>query len=235
MRPNDGKPMTGAGHRKRLKERFTKGSLSGFHDYEVIELLLTYAIPRRDVKPVAKEVCRVFGGLKGAFEATVEELSAIKGIGAHGALILRLVREAAFMCLNERASGVGGAGAIHSAGEAVNYIRGVAKDDDGDSLRVIFFNSKNEILGVETLHIGPMTTPDVSARTVLESAFRHNARSMIFAHNTLDERPGATRAEREFAASFETAARAVDVAMHDYLIIAREGHISYRDKGWVKG
>src|SRR3972149_10723413 len=89
------------GHRKRLKERFTKARLDGFHDYEVVELLLTYAIPRRDVKPAAKELIRRFRGLRGVFEAGAEDLGSVMGIGENAVALLRLLKEVAGAYLKE--------------------------------------------------------------------------------------------------------------------------------------
>ena len=84
--------QTAAGHRGRLRERFVKNRLNGFHDYEVVELLLTYAIARRDVKPLAKALLRRFGSLHKLFEATREELMEVDGIGENAAALLSLLK-----------------------------------------------------------------------------------------------------------------------------------------------
>ncbi|ATX78767.1 DNA repair protein RadC [Mariprofundus aestuarium] len=81
------------GHRQRLRERFSRHGFDGFHDYEVLELLLTYAIPRVDVKPIAKRLLDLFGTLAGVFDASVTELSQVKGVGEKGALFLTLIRQ----------------------------------------------------------------------------------------------------------------------------------------------
>src|SRR3990172_13223118 len=82
-----------SGHRKRLKERFAKRSIEAFHGYEVVELLLTFAIPRRDVKPLAKALVKRFGGLKGIFDASIEDLASVEGIGESTAVLLLLLKE----------------------------------------------------------------------------------------------------------------------------------------------
>ena len=86
---------TPAGHRKRLRERFTKSGLVGFHDYEIIELLLTLGSPRKDCKPQAKEAIKRFKNVRGVLEASPEELQQIEGIGLHNTFGIKLVREAA--------------------------------------------------------------------------------------------------------------------------------------------
>src|SRR3972149_6165294 len=90
------------GHRKRLRERFKRTALEGFHDYEVVELLLTYAIPRRDVKPAAKALVKRFGGLKGVLEAKADELGTVDGIGKNASVLLTLLKEVGGVYLRER-------------------------------------------------------------------------------------------------------------------------------------
>jgi len=93
---------TSQGHRKRLRERFLKGGLAGFQDYEIVELLLTLSSPRKDCKPQAKEAIKRFKTLRGVLEASIEELQEIAGIGPHNALGIKLVQEAARRFLKER-------------------------------------------------------------------------------------------------------------------------------------
>ena len=90
------------GHRQRLRDRFTKTGLGGFHDYEFIELLLTYAIPRRDVKPIAKELLRRFGGIKGIFDASREDLASVAGIGERTAILITPERRIYALSQNPR-------------------------------------------------------------------------------------------------------------------------------------
>ena len=90
------------GHRRRLRQRFKKTGLEGFHDYEFVELLLTYAIPQRDVKPIAKELIQHFGGIKGVFDASIEELASVKGIGERSAILIKLLKDGATLYLKTR-------------------------------------------------------------------------------------------------------------------------------------
>ena len=93
------------GHRKRLRERFKKTGLVGLHDYEFIELLLTYAIPQKDVKPIAKELIQQFNGTKGIFDASIEELTSVTGIGERAAILIKLLKEGATFYLKTRIKG----------------------------------------------------------------------------------------------------------------------------------
>ena len=92
------------GHRRRLRERFKKTGLEGFHDYEFIELLLTYAIPQRDVKPIAKELIQRFDGIKGIVDASIEELTSVIGIGERTAILIKLLKEGTTLYLKIRIS-----------------------------------------------------------------------------------------------------------------------------------
>jgi len=219
------------GHRQRLKERYRKASLDGFHDYEVLELLLTYAIPRRDVKPLAKTLIARFKGLKGVLEAEIDELASIKGVGENTAMFLLLVREAAFAYPREEGQA---RGVIRSAPQAIELIRTLG--DAGERFLAICLNSKNEVIEVETLHAGAMEMTSVSARVMIEKAIRYNARSVIFVHALPEDRQNSRGSNNEKYLSQElfSAASAVDIIVHDYLISGKDDFLSAREKGWLK-
>lgn len=226
-----GAPDTiGAGHRKRLRERFKRTSLDGFHDYEIVELLLTFAIPRRDVKPVAKEVLRRFGSLKAVFEAPADELASISGIGEHASVLLSLVRGTADAYLKEE---IAGKGVIKSPDDAVALLRRAAEDTAGEKLLAVYMNSRSEVLGMETLHNGATSALRLTPRVVIEKAFRHNARSIIFCHYLAGGKD-TPNDDKKLAVDLETAAAAIDIIIHDYIILHEKTDFSARKKGWLK-
>ena len=186
------------GHRKRLRERFLRSSLEGFHDYEVVELLLTYAIPRRDVKPVAKALIKRFKGLRGICEASPEEMLEVSGCGARSAELFWLLKEAASVYVNEKAAS---RPPVKSAADVICFVNDHAKayEDNGERLFALFLNSKNEILGIELLHEGDVNKAFVHPRSVMEKAFGYNARSIIFVHKA--NRAGRAFGRREGARS----------------------------------
>ncbi|MBW7957461.1 MAG: RadC family protein [Deltaproteobacteria bacterium] len=217
-----------SGHRKRLKERFLKSSLQGLHDYEVIELLLTYAIPRRDVKPIAKGLLKEFKGLKGVLEASPERLKEASGLGEASALLLALVREAARAYLSERNTSL--KGVVSSPNDAVRVLRESPEGAGKEGLFALYLNSKNEVLGVESM--GDASEP-VSPKAVIRKAFSHNARSMILV-NSKKGKAAASARERGLAAEIEAAASSIDILVHDYIIAGQEGIISARELGWLR-
>jgi len=219
-----------AGHRERLRERFKKAGLAGFHDYEVLELILTYAIPRRDVKPLAKTLIERFKGLRGVLDASFEELHSVNGIGENAALLLKFMKEVSGEYLKER---VMKKDVIRSPEDVLNYLNLTLSGEKVEKFLAIYLNSKNEILSVETLHEGTIDQTVVYPRKVIENAFRHNARSIIFVHNHPSGDPTPSVKDRELTKELHKAASAVDIIVHDHIIIGKNGHFSARDGGWL--
>ncbi|VAW38839.1 UPF0758 family protein, partial [hydrothermal vent metagenome] len=219
-----------SGHRARLRQRFLKSGLEGFHDYEVVELLLTFAIPRRDVKPLAKKLIKDYKGLRGLLDATPEELSSTDGIGANAAVLIALIKEMAGAYLKER---IEKRHAVSSAKDLLDYLHFTLSGDKIEKFLAVYLNSKNEILGVETLHEGTINQTVVYPRKVIERAFKHNARSVIFVHNHPSGDPTPSKTDRLLTDELVEAARTVDIKVHDHIIIGKNKHTSLRDLGWL--
>ena len=219
------------GHRKRLRERFLRSSLEGFHDYEVVELLLTYAIPRRDVKPIAKALIKRFKGLRGICEASPEEMLEVAGCGARSAELFWLLKEAASVYVNEKAAS---RPPVKSAADVICFVNDHAKEyeDNGERLFALFLNSKNEILGIELLHEGDVNKAFVHPRSVMEKAFGYNARSIIFVHKAIGQ-AAPSAGEKALAQVLEAAARSIDILVHDHIIVGNRSFLSARDLGWL--
>ncbi|VAV84474.1 UPF0758 family protein [hydrothermal vent metagenome] len=219
-----------SGHRARLRERFLKSGLEGFHDYEVVELLLTFAIPRRDVKPLAKKLIKDYKGLRGLLDATPEELSATDGIGANAAVLIALIKEMAGAYLKER---IEKKHVVSSAKDLLDYLNMTLSGEKVEKFLAVYLNSKNEILGVETLHEGTINQTVVYPRKVIEKAFKHNARSVVFVHNHPSGDPTPSKTDRLLTDELVEAARTVDIKVHDHIIIGKTRHTSLRDLGWL--
>lgn len=222
-----------AGHRRRLRERFVKSSLEGFHDYEVVELMLTFAIPRRDVKPLAKALIARFKGLSGILEASAEELMEVSGCGERSVELFALLKESAAAYVGEKASG---RPPVRSAADVVCFVNDHYKayGAEGERLFALFLNSKNEILGMELVHEGAIDGELIRPRPVMEKAFGHNARSIIFVH-TAAGKAAPSKGERALAEVLEAAARSIDILVHDHIIVGRNNFLSARDLGWLRG
>jgi len=219
------------GHRKRLKERFKGSGLRGFHDYEALELLLTYAIPRRDVKPLAKELIRKFKGFKGVFEARSAELAEVPGVGESAAALMALPRVVARAYLGEQSSS---RSTVKCPDDAVEMIEALPPGEGGEDFLALYLNTKNEVLGIERLHEGSLMGSALSPRKVIEKAFKHNARSVIFVHRVGDEFAFPSRFDKKLVGELEDAATAIDIIVHDHILVARESHLSARENGLLK-
>ena len=218
------------GHRSRLKEKFIKSGLTGFHDYEILELLLTYAIPRRDVKPIAKELTEHFKDLQGIFDADLEELKNIKGLGEHSAILIKLLKEAAAVYLKER---IENKNIIDSVKSVMEYCRYRLSGERDEVFLVLYLNAKNEIIKNEILQRGTIDQTVIYPRKVMEQALKHNACSLIFVHNHPSGDPAPSEADKELTKILTRALRTVDITVHDHLITGKNACFSARENGWI--
>ena len=168
-----------AGHRQRLRERFCRAGLTGLQDYEAIELLLSYAIPRRDVKPLAKELLRAFGSIEGLMDAPMHELLDEHGMGMSSALLIRLIRELCAKYLEQR---VREADVINSFERAEEFARMKLGGCQNETLMTMFLNSHNRLISYE-LTPGTVNHAAVYIRELAKRAVLGNATGVILAHN----------------------------------------------------
>jgi len=218
------------GHRNRLRERFQKTGLEGFHDYEFIELLLTYAIPRKDVKPIAKELIHRFDGIKGIFDASLEELSSLNGIGERTAILIKLLKEGTTLYLKTQ---IKNKEVLRSPQEVFNFCQYALSGERNEKFAVIYLTTKNEVIDVEVLEEGTVNRTAVYPRKVIEGALRHNASALIFVHNHPSGDPTPSPTDKKLTEDLEKAASAVDIIVHDHLIIGKNAHFSGREHGWL--
>ena len=179
MKPPAEKKDDNSGHRQRLRERFCRSGLNGLQDYEAIELLLSYAIPRRDVKPLAKALLREYGSIAGLMDAPVYSLIEKHGIGNSSAVLIRLVREICVSYLEQRARA---ADLMESTQDAEDFVRMKLGGCQQETLMTIFINSRNRIIGYD-LEPGTVDQAVVYVRELAKRAVLSNATGIIIAHN----------------------------------------------------
>lgn len=168
-----------SGHRARLRERFCRAGLTGLQDYEAIELLLSYAIPRRDVKPLAKELLREFGSVEGLMDAPMYRLIDEHGMGASSAVLIRLVREICVKYLEQRARD---ADVVNSFRDTEDFVRMKLGGCQSETLMTIFVNARHRIISYE-LTPGTVNHTSVYVRELAKRAVLCNAVGVILAHN----------------------------------------------------
>jgi len=160
------------GHRSRLRDKFRKSSLAGFHDYEIVELILTLGQPRKDCKQAAKEAIKRFKNLRGVLEAPAEELEKIPGIGPVNSFGMKFVREVSGEYLKQKALDKH---SLDSEKAVYGYLYQSMSGLQKEVFKVLFLNSQNELLETEDLSHGTVNASAIFAREVMESAIRHHA------------------------------------------------------------
>jgi len=219
------------GHRKRLRERFIKSGLRGFHDYEIIELLLTLGSPRKDCKPQAKEVIRRFKTLRAALSASPEELQQIEGIGPHSALGIKLVSEVAREVLKQK---IVAKPAYKSAREIFDYLYHSMRDLKKEVFKVIYLNSQNQIIDIADLAEGTVDRGAVSPREVIESAIRYNAASLILVHNHPSGNPEPSQSDQQITRDLVFAGGIMQIRVLDHIIIGENKYYSFAVEGLIE-
>jgi DNA repair protein RadC len=219
------------GHRERLRQKFLTHGLEKLTDEEIIELLLTLATPRRNCKQIARDALRRFDGLAGVLEAPLDKLQQVSGIGPKNALGLKLVHEVARKFLKERLKG---RRFISSSKEVYDYLLHSLRDLKKEVFKVIYLNGRNEVIQVETLFEGSLTSSAVYPREVIKQALDHHAAAMVFAHNHPSGDP--TPSTQDFAITRDLflAGKIMGIQVLDHLIIGRNGYHSFADQGHIR-
>ena len=219
------------GHRKRLREKFVKSGLKGFHGYEIIELLLTLGTPRKDCKQPAKEAIKRFKTLRGVLEAPTEELQQIDGIGPHSAFGIKLVQEVAREFLKEK---IIDKPIYKSSQEIFDYLYHSMRDLKKEVFKVIYLNSQNQVIDTEDLFEGTPDKSFISPREVMERTIKHNAVSLIFVHNHPSGNPEPSLSDKELTRDLLYAASILQIKVLDHIIIGNNTHFSFAGEGLIE-
>lgn len=215
------------GHRKRVKQKFKETGISGWHDYEILELALTYAIPHRDTKPLAKKLIEQFKTLDTIFNADINDLIAMKGISEHTALFLRLIRDIALKMLEKKMYTIN---VVAAPEDGYNYLKLLLEHKPDEEFVALFLNNKNCVIAHETIQRGTVDETIVYPRKIAERALYHHATGVIIAHNHPAGSLIPSENDMKVTKSIKYALRTVDVALHDHILIGKNGYYSWKDK-----
>jgi DNA repair protein RadC len=218
------------GHRKRLRERFLKSGLDGFADYEILELLLTLAIPRSDVKQPARALIARFGNLRGILDAPIEELQTVKGIGSVTPVALKIIKAAATLYLQQSGEGQD---FLADPSRLVDFWRMRIGGLQNEVFQVGYLDSGYRLLrdGVETLEEGTIDRAAVYPRRVIESALRRGAAALVLAHNHPNGKVIPSEHDKVLTRTIVLAAETVGVKIFDHLIVSTSESFSFRKEG----
>jgi DNA repair protein RadC len=217
------------GHWDRLRKRFEKSKFDGFHDYEVLELLLTYVIHGRDTKPCAKALLREFGSFKNVFDATQEALLKVEGIGPKAALFIKVLRETIAEYFKSK---IKEEKVFLNLKELVDYLNAEIGGQQNEVVHVLYLNSKNEFLYGENFGGGTVSEAVAFPRRIVEEALRRNAASVILAHNHPGGLAEPSKADNSLTSAVQSALKTVDINLQEHIIISGEGYYSYRANGF---
>ena len=217
------------GHRNRVRERYLNTGLDTFQDYEALELLLFYAIPRKDTKSTAKNLISRFGSLPAVLDATLEELTEA-GLSPNAAILLKLVPD-----MNRYyAVKTDGAGQkVHSTSDAGKILCAMFRHEQTESVRLLCLNAGGKVLKLALLNEGDINAVHFSVRKIVETALSAKAVSVILAHN----HPGGTltpsREDLDATNSAKAALSTVGIQLLDHLIISGDNYCSLREDGYL--
>jgi DNA repair protein RadC len=218
------------GHRERLRERALNGGLAALPDYEALELYLFRSFPRGDVKPLAKDLLKRFGSLAGVLSASAEDLRRVRGIGEAAALDLKLVHE-----LTQRIGlePMRRRTVISSWSALLAYVKVALAHEPREQFRVLFLDKKNQLISDELMNEGTVDHAPVYPREIARRALELAASSVILMHNHPSGDPTPSQADVEMTRQVIAAARTLNIAVHDHLVVGREGVASFKALGLV--
>jgi DNA repair protein RadC len=213
------------GHRERLRERFRGAGSDAVSDYELLELLLFRALPRRDVKPLAKELIARFGSFAEVVSAPVERLAEIKGLGDAAITELKVVQAAA----NRLARGeIKRRPVLSSWSSVLDYCRTAMAFADKEQFRVLFLDKRNQLIADEVQQVGTVDHTPVYPREVVKRALELSATAVILVHNHPSGDPTPSRADIQMTQAIIEVAKPLGISVHDHLIVGKEGHASFK-------
>ena len=226
--PQTSKKNYRSGHRKRLRDRFRRGGLDAVQDYELLEMILFRAIPRRDVKQLAHELIDRFGDLSAVLSAPRRELTAIKGVSDNVVDEFELIRAVA---LNIGQATVINKKALANWDAVLAYCRTKMEENTIEEFHVIFLDKKNNIIADEKMGSGTVDHTPVYPREVIKRALELNATALIIAHNHPSGDPSPSHADIEMTHKLRDMAQGFNIALHDHLVVSRGAVLSFKGKG----
>ncbi len=214
------------GHRERLRERFDNGGFKGFHDYEVLEMLLTFIFRQGDVKPLAKELIKTFGSFSKVLDASVVELENVKGMGKASALSLHAFRETMAYYFQNHVTV--DKEQITKMSALVEMLRASIGHKENEILFAVFLNAKNEVLATKELGEGTVSQASAFPRKIVEEALKQKATSIILAHNHPGGIAEPSKHDESITTEIQKVLALVEISLQDHIILANNEYYSFK-------
>ncbi|MFD1913572.1 RadC family protein [Halodurantibacterium flavum] len=217
-------------HRKRLRTRFMEGGAQAMPDYELLELVLFRAIPRQDVKPLARQLLDTFGDFNRVLSAAPARLLAVPGVGEAVVQELKIVEAAAHRLARAK---VMKQPVLSSWSALLDYCHTAMAHRETEQFRVLYLDRKNTLIADEEQARGTVDHVPVYPREVVKRALEVNASAFILVHNHPSGDPTPSQADITMTMQIQDAAQALGLTLHDHLIIGKERELSFRSQGYL--
>jgi DNA repair protein RadC len=215
-------------HRKRLRTRFVEGGARAVPDYEFLELVLFRALPRQDVKPLARTLLDTFGDFNRVLSASLDDLQTIDGVGEAVAIELKVVEAAAHRLSRSK---VMQRHVVSSWDALLDYCHTTMAHRSTEQFRILFLDTKNTVIADEEQAQGTVDHVPVYPREVVKRALQLNAAAIILVHNHPSGDPTPSQADIQMTKQINAAAQTLHITLHDHLIIGRSCELSFRAEG----
>src|SRR5215216_828586 len=215
------------GHRERLRDRFREAGPGALADYELLELVLFRAMPRRDVKPLAKALMETFGSFGEVIAAPESRLKEIAGLGEATITELKIVQAAAQRLLRDE---VRRRPVLSSWSSVLDYCRSTMAFADREQFRILFLDRRNQLIAEEVQQVGTVDHAPVYPREVVKRALELSATAIILVHNHPSGDPTPSRADIQMTQAIVDVARPLGIAVHDHIIVGKDGHASFKER-----
>jgi DNA repair protein RadC len=212
------------GHRERLRARFMEAGAQALADYEMLELVLFRAVPRRDVKPLAKDLLQRFGSFAEVISAPVERLKQ-EGLGEAAVIELKIVQAAAQRLARGE---VKKRTALSSWTAVIDYVRAAQAFAEKEQFRILFLDKKNQVIADEVQQEGTVDHTPVYPREVVKRALELSATALILVHNHPSGDPTPSQADVEMTRQVAQVARTLGIQVLDHVIVGKDGHASLK-------
>lgn len=223
----------GEGHRERLRKRYIKSGLEGFNDYEVLELLLTYSIARKDVKPIAKKLIEKFGTIDEIAKSDTKSLLEVDGIGEGSAVFLKLIGDIALTLYREKIEDKDIL-TIKSKNSLLSYLRGEIGYSPREEFKILFLDTSNKLIASETLFSGTIDKSAIYPREIVERVIKNRAKSVIFAHNHPSGSISPSKKDIELTQYMYDSLKLLEIRLLDHIIVTKNSYFSFLEEGLIE-
>ena len=225
------------GHRERIKEKFLKNGIDGFAEYEILELLLTYCIPRKDTKPIAKELLNKFKSLDNVFKADFDKLSAIDGLGKNSIVFLKLIGDLPSIIYKDELKNKKLIDKetlkISNKDILLKYLRNKIGYEEIEKFYVLYLSSSNEVIKFEENSVGTLDRSSVYPREIYKKVINLNAKSLILVHNHPSDNITPSKSDIELTNEIAKGLKNFGALLIEHIIITKNSYFSFLEEGLI--